>query len=110
MFNFSCIWVVVNFKGLSLVYLIQNAQARMPVLASSGLLYRRPDEVYNIFERSSGLEYSRDAQLLQFPGVLVRNYTANGDQDIVHALFPQQLHHSRNDRVVGARQDGQSDN
>ena len=35
-----------------------------PAVASGGLLYRRPDEVDNCFERRTGLEHSRDAQLL----------------------------------------------
>src|ERR1700733_10456905 len=82
----------------------------MPGTTSGGLLHRRPDEVYYLFERGSGLEYSRDAQLLQLGSVLVRNYTSDGYQDVLHAFLSQQFHHSWNDRVVCAGEDGQSDN
>src|ERR1700680_4818863 len=77
---------------------------------SGGLLHRRPDEVYYLFERGSGLEYSRDAQLLQLGSVLVRNYTSDGDQHVVHAFLAQQFHYPRNDRIVRAGEDGQPDN
>src|SRR5260370_17284081 len=107
MFSFSCIGSffckLVNFTGYSL--LPQNAWAT----ASGGLLYRRPDEVYNLFERGSGLEYSRDTQLLELGGVLVWNYTSDGDQDVVHALFAQQLHDAGHDGVMGSVKDGHSD-
>src|SRR5579864_9003163 len=105
MFSFSCIgsFLLINFTGHSL--LPQYVWAT----ASGGLLYRRPDEVYNLFERGSGLEYSRDAQLLELGGVLVWNYTSDGDQDVVHALFAQQLHDAGHDRVMGSGEDGQSD-
>src|ERR1700675_1056506 len=105
MFSFSCIgsFLVNNFTGHSL--LPHNVWAT----ASRGLLYRRPDEVYNLFERGSGLEYSRDTQLLELGGVLVWNYTSDHDQDVVHALFAQQLHHAGHDRVMGAGEDRQSD-
>src|SRR5260370_42107337 len=78
-------------------------------LASGGLLYRRPDEAYNLVERGPGLEYSRDAQLFQLGGVLVRNYTADDDQDVVHMFLAQQFHHARNNRIVRTREDRQSD-
>src|SRR5260370_11644254 len=107
MFSFSCIGSffckLVNFTGYSL--LPQNAWAT----ASSGLLYRGPDEVYNLFERGSGLEYSRDTQLLELGGVLVWNYTSDGDQDVVHTPFAQQLHDAGHDRVMGSGEDGESD-
>src|ERR1700726_505217 len=106
MFSFSCIgsFLLINFTGLAC--LPQNAWAT----ASRGLLYRRPDEVYNLFERGSGVEYSRDAQLLELGGVLVWNYTSDHDQDVVHALFAQQLHNPGHYRTRGAGQDGESDN
>ena len=81
----------------------------MPVAASGGLLYRRPYEVDYLFKRSSGLKHSRDAQLFQLSGVLVRNYTADHDQDVVHAFFTQQLQDAWNDRVMRSGKDGQSD-
>src|SRR5580704_13234455 len=104
MFSFSCIgsFLLINFTGHSL---LQNAWAT----ASRGLLYRRPYEVYNLFERGSGLEHSRDTQLLELGGVLVWNYTSDHDQDVVHALFAQQFHHARHNRVMGAGEDRQSD-
>src|ERR1700730_17528352 len=93
--------------------LISQAISLLPqyvwATASGGLLYRRPDEVYNLFERGSGLEYSRDTQLLELGGVLVWNYTSDGDQDVVHALFAQQLHDAGHDRIMGSGEDGQSD-
>src|SRR5580658_5103414 len=108
MFSFSCI-VSFFYRFLRvavwLSYTGMNACA-----ASNGLLYRRSDEVYYRFERGSGLEHSRDAQLLQLGSVLVRNYTSDGHQDVLHAFLPQQLHHPWNDRIVRSREDGQSDN
>src|ERR1700685_529542 len=108
MLSFSCI---VSFLTASFTVAVRfNYTGKNACAPSGDLLYRRPDEVYYRFERGSGLEYSRDAQLLQLGSVLVRNYTSDGHQDVLHAFLSQQFHHSWNDRVVGAGEDGQSDN
>src|ERR1039458_215853 len=115
MFSFSCIVSFLTASSRSRFGLTTQAEMMWLALVkargtSDGLLYRRPDEVYYRFERGSGLEHSRDAQLLQLGSVLVRNYTSDGHQDVQHAFLFEQLHHPRNDRIVRAGEDGQSDN
>src|ERR1700693_3499446 len=108
MFSFSCI---VSFFYRFLTVAVWFSYTGKNACAASGdLLYRRSDEVYYRFERGSGLENSRDAQLFQLGSVLVRNYTSDGHQDVLHAFLSQQFHHSWNDRIVRAGEDGQSDN
>src|SRR5437660_3114019 len=55
--------------------------------------HRRPDEAHNLVERGPGLEYSRDAQLFQLGGVLVRNYTADDDRSEEHTSELQSRGH-----------------
>src|SRR5580704_8723702 len=111
MLSFSCIVSFLSAPSRSRLGLTRFNYTGQNACAPSGdLLYRRPDEVYYCFERGSGLEYSRDAQLLQLGSVLVRNYTSDSHQDVLHALFPQQLHYPWNDRIVRAGENGQSDN
>ena len=60
-----------------------------------------PQKRHDIFGGSAGQENFRHSFTLQFRDVFLWNNATQQDETIIHALFAQQLHDARAERVVG---------
>ena len=62
-----------------------------------------PQKRHDIFGGSAGQENFRHSFTLQFRDVFLWNNATQQDETIIHALFAQQLHDARAERVSGPR-------
>src|SRR5258708_28307413 len=67
------------------------------------------DELNDVVHRSPRLENAGHADLLEAFNILIGDNAANQDQHVVHFPLLQQVHHARNDGVVRARENRESD-
>src|SRR5580692_11370438 len=67
------------------------------------------DEFDDVLGGGTGKENFGDAGFFQGGDVGARNDAANEDGDVVHAFFVEELHELRAEGVVGAGEDGETD-
>src|SRR4051794_15536841 len=104
MFNLSCIKFLFHSapRARTLEWCGLSAEP-----SSGWLLYRLANEGDDFLERSTGLEYLRDPDVLEFPRIFVWNDAPDDHEDVSHLLFAQKFHDARHYRVVCSRQNGQ---
>src|SRR5580700_1430935 len=71
--------------------------------------YALVDELDDVLGGSSGQENFRDAGFFQGRDIGFGNNAADKDGNVVHAFFAEQGHELRADGVVGAGEDGETD-
>ena len=63
----------------------------------------------DVFGRSAGKKYFRDALFFQLRNIFLWNDAADEDEAVVHSFFAQQLDDARAESVVSAAQDRHTD-